>query len=109
MYCNALHFFHDRLALAGLDFDAYFRPPLLGRDEMRRPGRRGSDPASKQVALAALLGPRGQFPPDGLAASEVLFVDDSQRNLDAVDVATGFLVRPVGGVDVARLEAALFG
>ena len=99
----------ELLALAGLDFDAYFKAPLLGRKEMQRRGKKGNDPTSKQVALAALLGPGGQFAPDGLAASEVLFVDDSQRNLDAVDVATGFLVRPVGGVDVARLEAALFG
>ena len=107
-----MHFHANRLALAGLDFGAYFRPPLLGRDEMRRPGRRGSDPASKRVALAALLGPPpgGQFPPGGLAASEALFVDDSRRNLDAcAGVATGFLVRPEGGVDVARLEAVLFG
>lgn len=94
------------LALVGIDFERYFEAPLLGRAEMQREGKAGNDPASKRIALAALLGAGGR----NVAARDVLFVDDSQKNLDAVgaDVATGFLVRPEGGVDVARLEAALF-
>ena len=93
----------ELLQRVDLGFEQYFEPPLMGRLEMKTLKGKETNPANKRRALADLAMQQR------LRAHELLFVDDSQRNVMAVgaDIAVGFKVRDAGGLNVRRLQAWL--